>query len=150
MIPNRYRVILSGIMRFYHASGDTCELRGIRRYLPDIKSRALNVIADGPTVHVPRRSSSPAATSSTVRATSELVASGCVLRPPRPMPELVADGRILHYRCHSSSPAAVSFVIHIPRRSSTPTGVSFVIHRRTRSTNASARPPAACGLALSH
>jgi hypothetical protein len=33
LIPNRYRVILSGIMRFYHASGDTCEVSDDTYYI---------------------------------------------------------------------------------------------------------------------
>uniref|UniRef100_A0A0E0L756 Uncharacterized protein n=1 Tax=Oryza punctata TaxID=4537 RepID=A0A0E0L756_ORYPU len=35
-----------------------------------------------------------------VRATSELIAGGRVLRHPHPTPELVADGRILHHPHH--------------------------------------------------
>uniref|UniRef100_A0A0E0HEC4 1-deoxy-D-xylulose-5-phosphate synthase n=1 Tax=Oryza nivara TaxID=4536 RepID=A0A0E0HEC4_ORYNI len=93
-IPTTYHVILTNYQvsgDSYHVLGDTCKI-----------SRAghQSVVAGGTTVHVSRRSLSPATASSTVHGMSELIAGGGVLCHPHFTPELVADGRILHRLRH--------------------------------------------------
>nr|CAE03167.3 OSJNBa0033G16.11 [Oryza sativa Japonica Group] len=78
-------------------------------------------------IHASRRSSSPTAASSPVRATSELIADGRVLRHPRLTPELVAAAGILHPTPELVA-VATSSIIHTPCRSSLPTAASSPVH----------------------
>uniref|UniRef100_A0A0E0JXT4 Uncharacterized protein n=1 Tax=Oryza punctata TaxID=4537 RepID=A0A0E0JXT4_ORYPU len=113
LIPNRYQVILvrfqvipirhQPILITYQVILAKYQMIPVRYQAIPItyqESGHQDVVAGGPNVHIPRRSSSSTAASSTVRATSELIAGGRVLHHPRPTLELVADDRILRHPHH--------------------------------------------------
>uniref|UniRef100_A0A0E0AWM9 Uncharacterized protein n=1 Tax=Oryza glumipatula TaxID=40148 RepID=A0A0E0AWM9_9ORYZ len=82
------------------------------------------IVAGGPIVHVSRRSSSPAAASSTVHATSELSGGGRVLsviQAPRRSSSLMAASFTVHAM---SELIASSRVLLAPRLSTSTTALS--------------------------